>query len=152
LLQPDQKMFSFAQYDRFQRNISAGLPNIWHCRAGGRFLYICEDSLVHYCSQQRGRPAIPLEQYTREDLRRKAALEKASASYSTVSCVHRRHMLDSFRENPRQVLLEMIAARKERDPEYRPPAVLHALTWMSLDGPFNRILGKVALRLLRARS
>jgi hypothetical protein len=33
-----------------------------------------------------------------------------------------------------------------------PPAVLHALTWMSLDGPFNRILGKVALRLLRARS
>ena len=39
----------------------------WHCRAGGRFLYICEDGLVHYCSQQRGRPGIPLSQYTRED-------------------------------------------------------------------------------------
>ena len=58
LLQPDQKMFSFAQYDRFQRNISEGRPNRWHCRAGGRFLYICEDGLVHYCSQQRGHPAI----------------------------------------------------------------------------------------------
>src|SRR5215475_11663668 len=31
LLQPDQKMFSFAQYDRFQRHISEGLPNQWHC-------------------------------------------------------------------------------------------------------------------------
>jgi MoaA/NifB/PqqE/SkfB family radical SAM enzyme len=79
LLESDQKMFSFAQYDRFQRNIARGLPNDWHCRAGGRFMYICEDGLVHYCSQQRGRPAIPLEQYTRADLEREAATRKARA-------------------------------------------------------------------------
>ena len=40
-------LFSFAHFDSFQENISRGLPNHWHCRAGGRFLYICEDGLVH---------------------------------------------------------------------------------------------------------
>jgi hypothetical protein len=25
-----------------------------------RYLYICEDGLVHYCSQQRGTPGTPL--------------------------------------------------------------------------------------------
>jgi MoaA/NifB/PqqE/SkfB family radical SAM enzyme len=152
LLQPDQKMFSFAQYDRFQRNISEGRPNRWHCRAGGRFLYICEDGLVHYCSQQRGHPAIPLERYSVEDLQREAAREKACAPYCTVSCVHQTAMLDAFRESPKQVLSEMIAARQERNPEYRPPALLNALTWTFLDGPVSRVLGKVALRFLRARS
>ena len=151
LLEPDQKMFSFAQYDRFQRNISEGRPNRWHCRAGGRFLYICEEGLVHYCSQQRGHPAIPLDRYTREDLEREAAREKDCAPYCTVSCVHQTAMLDAFRENPRQVLTEMIAARRERDPQYRPPAILHALTWTFLDGPASRLLGRLALRILRAR-
>ena len=152
LLQPDQKMFSFAQYDRFQRNISEGRPNRWHCRAGGRFLYICEDGLVHYCSQQRGHPAIPLERYTADDLQREAAREKTCAPYCTVSCVHQTAMLDAFREGPKQVLSEMIAARQERNPEYRPPALLSALTWTFLDGPVSRVLGKVALRVLKARS
>src|SRR5581483_2421715 len=63
-------LFSFAHLDAFQRNIVQALPNRWHCPAGGRFLYICEDGLVHYCSQQRGYPAIPLERYNREDLLR----------------------------------------------------------------------------------
>jgi MoaA/NifB/PqqE/SkfB family radical SAM enzyme len=152
LLQPDQKMFSFAQYDRFQRNISEGRPNRWHCRAGGRFLYSCEDGLVHYCSQQRGYPAISLERYTSADLQREAAREKACAPYCTVSCVHQTAMLDAFRESPKQVLSEMIAARQERSPEYRPPALLNALTWTFLDSPMSRVLGKVALRVLKARS
>ena len=151
LLEPDQKMFSFAQYDRFQRNISEGRPNDWHCRAGGRFLYICEDGLVHYCSQQRGHPAIPLDRYTREDLEREAARAKPCAPLCTVSCVHQTAMLDAFRERPRQVLSEMIAARQERNPEYRPPAILHALTWTFLDGPVSRVLGKVAVHVLKVR-
>lgn len=152
LLPPEQQMFSFAQYDRFQRNILRGLPNQWHCRAGGRFLYICEDGLVHYCSQQRGHPAIPLARYTREDLVREAAREKACAPYCTVSCVHQTAMLDAFRENPRLVLEEMIASRRERNPQYQPPPLLHALTWMFLDGPVSRALGKAAARVLKARS
>jgi MoaA/NifB/PqqE/SkfB family radical SAM enzyme len=151
LLEPDQRMFSFAQYDRFQRNIAEGRPNRWHCRAGGRFLYVCEDGLVHFCSQQRGHPGIPLARYTREDLEREAAREKSCAPYCTISCVQQTAMLDSFRENPRQVLRDMIAARRERNPQYRPPVLLDALTWMFLDGPVNRVLSRMALRLLRAR-
>ncbi len=148
LLDPEQKMFAFAQYDRFQRNIAQGLPNHWHCRAGGRFLYICEDGLVHYCSQQRGRPGIPLERYTREDLEREAARVKTCAPYCTVSCVHQTAMLDAFRDEPRQVLVEMIAARRERNPEYRSPALLNLLTWMFLDGPVKKALSRFALRVL----
>src|SRR4030095_9439648 len=60
--------FDFANYNRFQKNLASGRPNAWHCRAGGRYLYICEDGLVHWCSQQRGQPGIALERYSRHDL------------------------------------------------------------------------------------
>ena len=56
--------FDFAGYSRFQRNLAQAQPNQWHCRAGSRYLYVCEDGLVHWCSQQRGRPGVPLEQDT----------------------------------------------------------------------------------------
>jgi len=53
------KSFStFAYYNQFQKNLVRGLSNDWHCRAGSRYLYICENGLVHYCSQQRGFPGI----------------------------------------------------------------------------------------------
>src|SRR5215470_16808755 len=41
---------SFTRVNRFQDNIARGIPNDWRCRAGARYLYICEDGLVHYCS------------------------------------------------------------------------------------------------------
>ena len=54
----------------FQDNLADGKPNDWRCRAGARYLYVCEDGLVHYCSQQRGYPGVPLETYTVDDIRR----------------------------------------------------------------------------------
>ena len=54
----------FARFNFFQDAIAQGKPNDWRCRAGARYMYICEDGLVHYCSQQRGYPAKPLEKYT----------------------------------------------------------------------------------------
>lgn len=81
----------------FQHNLAQGKPNNWRCRAGARYLYICEDGLVHYCSQQRGYPAIPLEQYTRDDVRREYKTKKACAPFCTVSCVHQVSMFDFFR-------------------------------------------------------
>ena len=59
-----RSVFDYANYNRFQRNLADGRPNDWHCRAGARYLYICEDGRVHWCSQQRGRPGVPLEDYT----------------------------------------------------------------------------------------
>jgi hypothetical protein len=84
--------------------------------AGGRFLYICEDGLVHYCSQQRGRPGIPLEQYTHDHLKREAA------------------------------------RRTAHNPAYQPPLMLKVLTWAFLDGRNRRVLSKLALHVLGARS
>jgi MoaA/NifB/PqqE/SkfB family radical SAM enzyme len=88
---------SFTRVNAFQDNIAKGLPNDWRCRAGGRYLYICEDGLVHYCSQQRGYPGVPLATYTRDDLRREYLTEKSCAPHCTVSCVHQVSIFDSWR-------------------------------------------------------
>src|SRR5581483_11501861 len=88
---------SFTRINAFQDNIAQGRPNQWRCRAGARYLYICEDGLVHYCSQQRGYPAIPLEHYTIHDIRREYLTEKSCAPHCTVSCVHQVSILDSWR-------------------------------------------------------
>jgi MoaA/NifB/PqqE/SkfB family radical SAM enzyme len=81
----------------FQENLVAGKPNNWRCRAGARYLYICEDGLVHYCSQQRGYPGIPLEEYTVEDLRREFVTKKPCAPFCTISCVHQASIADFWR-------------------------------------------------------
>ena len=88
---------SFTRINAFQDNIALGRPNQWRCRAGARYLYICEDGLVHYCSQQRGYPAIPLEKYTVDDIRREYLTEKSCAPHCTVSCVHQVSIFDAWR-------------------------------------------------------
>jgi MoaA/NifB/PqqE/SkfB family radical SAM enzyme len=88
---------SFARFSEFQENIAHGRPNDWRCRAGARYLYICEDGLVHYCSQQRGYPAIPLSEYTRERMWHEFYTAKSCAPYCTVSCVQQVAMLDNWR-------------------------------------------------------
>ena len=88
---------SFTRVNAFQDNIALGRPNQWRCRAGARYLYICENGLVHYCSQQRGYPAIPLENYSVADIRREFVTEKSCAPHCTVSCVHQVSIFDSWR-------------------------------------------------------
>jgi MoaA/NifB/PqqE/SkfB family radical SAM enzyme len=88
---------SFTRVNAFQDNIAQGRPNQWRCRAGSRYLYICEDGLVHYCSQQRGYPGTPLEKYTKADLRREFYTEKSCAPHCTVSCVHQVSIFDAWR-------------------------------------------------------
>lgn len=144
-------LFSFAHFDHFQENISRGLPNQWHCRAGGRFLYICEDGLVHYCSQQRGHPAIPLESYTRDDLQREAARPKSCAPFCTISCVHQVAMLDEFRTRPRETLQGILDRRRTIDPDFEPPALVRALDWAFLSGPHRHVFTRLAAGLFRVR-
>jgi MoaA/NifB/PqqE/SkfB family radical SAM enzyme len=88
---------SYSRFNRFQDNMVAGVQNDWRCRAGARYLYICEDGLVHYCSQQRGYPGKPLAEYTIADVRREFLTEKPCAGSCTVSCVHQVSLLDSWR-------------------------------------------------------
>jgi MoaA/NifB/PqqE/SkfB family radical SAM enzyme len=81
----------------FQDNLAAGQPNEWSCRAGARYLYVDEGGLVHYCSQQRGRPGIPLEAYGRADIEREYATPKACAPYCTINCVQWVGLADKWR-------------------------------------------------------
>jgi MoaA/NifB/PqqE/SkfB family radical SAM enzyme len=85
----------------FQDNLADGNPNAWRCRAGARYLYICENGLVHYCSQQRGYPAVPLDTYSIDDIRREFDTPKSCAPYCTVGCVHRVSTMDFWR-SPQQ--------------------------------------------------
>jgi len=88
---------SFTRINSFQDNIAQGRPNEWRCRAGARYLYICEDGLVHYCSQQRGYPGVPLDKYTVDVIRREYRTEKGCAPHCTVSCVHQVSVFDAWR-------------------------------------------------------
>lgn len=89
---------SYARLNQFQDKIADGQPNDWKCRAGARYLYVCEDGLVHYCSQQRGYPGVPVGQYTVEDIRREYRTKKGCAPNCTVSCVHQTSMMDFWRD------------------------------------------------------
>jgi MoaA/NifB/PqqE/SkfB family radical SAM enzyme len=88
---------SFSRLNYFQHNIAKGRENNWRCRAGSRYLYICEDGLVHYCSQQRGYPGVPLENYSDEQRQREFLTKKGCAPRCTVSCVHQISVVDFWR-------------------------------------------------------
>ena len=88
---------SYSRFNHFQEAIANGEPNDWRCRAGGRYLYICEQGLVHYCSQQRGYPGVPLAGYTTADVKREFLTEKGCAPNCTISCVHQVSYIDHWR-------------------------------------------------------
>jgi MoaA/NifB/PqqE/SkfB family radical SAM enzyme len=129
----------------FQRNLARGRPNAWQCGAGGRYLYICEDGLVHWCSQQRGHPAIPLADYTIEDVRRESTSEKSCAPLCTVSCVHRVALLDRIRTQPIKTLDEIMP------PSRGGAGSVRALRWMFVTGPHHDRFRAVAARLFGLR-
>jgi len=133
LISISSKSFSsFAYYQQFQNNLVSGVPNNWHCRAGSRYLYICENGLVHYCSQQRGYPGIPLEKYDAADLQREHASVKSCAPFCTISCVHQASMVDQFVENPSQALSRFFPPKPGRPQPYDLPTLLRPLVWLLL--------------------
>lgn len=145
-------LFSFARHNPWRRNLMHGLPNEWHCPAGGRHLYICEDGLVHYCMAQRGYPAIPLSRYTREDCEREARTPKGCAPYCTIFCIQRVALLDRLRENPRQTLLELFPAQTPDGRGTRVPVpirIISSLLAPSKGRAGSRFFRKTASRLLR---
>jgi len=84
-------------YRLFQKNLMLGRPNNWKCRAGARYLYICEDGKVHWCSQRRGYPGIPLLEYTRSDIEREFNTQKVCSPLCSLSCVQQMSMFDRWR-------------------------------------------------------
>jgi len=89
---------SYSRFNAFQHSVARGREHSWRCRAGSRYLYVCENGLVHWCSQQRGYPGIPLAQYTAEIRRREYFTQKPCAPLCTVSCVQQVAAVDSWRD------------------------------------------------------
>jgi len=90
---------SYSRLYWFQENLAKGQPNDWHCRAGSRYFYICEEGLVHYCSQQPGYPGIPLEKYTFAHMEREYFAKKPCAPNCTVGCVQKISVIDHWRDS-----------------------------------------------------
>ena len=144
-------VFDFANYNRFQKNLANGQPNDWHCTAGARYLYICEDGLVHWCSQQRGHPGIPLDQYGPEDLRREYHRVKTCAPHCTIGCVHRVAQVDELRQNPEAVLAQWFPAQTRDSRPNLPPAI-RLLRWMFVTSPRRDVFRSLTLRAFGART
>ena len=105
-----------ARLNWFQDSIAEGKPYEWRCRSGSRYLYICEDGKVHWCSQQRGYPGIPLEDYTMEDFKREYNTEKWCAPTCTIQCVHQVGILDNWRDPQKsEAQLRKEKQQKEKD-------------------------------------
>ncbi len=116
---------SFSRFNDFQHSVARGKEHDWRCRSGARYLYICEDGLVHWCSQQRGYPGIPLAQYTDEMRHREYYTAKHCAPMCTVSCVQQVGIIDNWRgpqtlkpkpmapPSPRPELVQIGSARSD---------------------------------------
>lgn len=150
----EKSFFRFAFYQQFQDNLVHGKPNQWHCGAGARYLYICEDGLVHYCSQQRGYPAIPLEQYTVADMEREYRKTKVCAPYCTISCVHRVAMIDHVREHPMEALKNFFPPKPGQGAYSGMPRAVRFLVWLFMpgsQGKGRRALSNAAKKILGVR-
>ena len=106
---------SFSRFNDFQHNVARGKEHNWRCRSGSRYLYICENGLVHWCSQQRGYPGIALDQYTPEMRHREYFTDKFCGPRCTVSCVQQVGILDNWRDP--QPLKPMPMASPAAQPE-----------------------------------
>jgi MoaA/NifB/PqqE/SkfB family radical SAM enzyme len=145
-----KSVFDFANYNRFQKNLVNGQPNDWHCTAGARYLYVCEDGLVHWCSQQRGHPGIPLDRYGPDDLRREYHQVKACAPHCTIGCVHRVAQVDELRQNPEAVLAQWFAAPTQDSRPRLPPAI-RLLRWMFVTSPQRDLFRSLTVRAFGGR-
>jgi MoaA/NifB/PqqE/SkfB family radical SAM enzyme len=147
-LQPS-RFWSFARYEEeFQENLVAGRPNRWRCGAGARYLYVCEDGLVHWCSQQRGIPGIPLADYGEQDLEREFRTRKACAPFCTVSCAHRVSVLDRFRERPIETIVATLSPSGDGGSLAEVPLAVQAMAWMFVRSSHAPTFKRVAMRAL----
>lgn len=149
LMERKPALFAFAYDNLFHKNLALRQPNDWQCRAGSRYLYVCENGLVHYCSQQRGYPAIPLEKYTDADLEREYSTKKPCAPFCTVSCVHRVAMLDLVRDRPYEALAGFFPPALPGGPP-KLPLVARLLTSIFLPGPNGKAAAGVRKLFARA--
>jgi MoaA/NifB/PqqE/SkfB family radical SAM enzyme len=67
------------------------------CRAGSRYLYVDEDGVVRWCSQQRAAFGVPLDSYDFAELKRQFFTGKSCNPHCTVGCVRTCSAVDVWR-------------------------------------------------------
>lgn len=70
----------------YQERLLRGQTAPFRCRSGSRYLYVDEDGMVRYCSQQREEFGKPLLSYTREDLKEQFYTFKDCHERCTIGC------------------------------------------------------------------
>ena len=73
----------------------------YRCRAGSRFLYVDENGMVSWCSQQRAAFAVPLDEFTPQHLKEQFHTPKTCADSCTVGCVRTCSQYDNWRPQSR---------------------------------------------------
>ena len=102
---------------------------------------------MHWCSQQRGTPGIPLARYGPADVDREYQSKKSCAPHCTISCVHRVSLLDEIRTAPLETLEGMSSVGSAgRD---QSPASVRLLTWMFVTSRHHRTFRRLASRAFR---
>jgi len=145
-----RSFYSHAHDGVFQRNLIDGKPNAWQCRAGSRYLYVCEDGLVHLCSQQRGYPGVPLDQYGPEQLEREYDSVKPCAPFCSISCVHRVSLLDEIRTHPPDAIERIVATGRQHG--QAPPVTVKLLAWLFVTSRHRDTFRRLAVRAFRTGS
>jgi MoaA/NifB/PqqE/SkfB family radical SAM enzyme len=69
----------------------------WKCRAGARYLHVCDRGLVHPCGAKLGTGSIPLEEYTMLDVEAAFRTAKRCAARCGVAYAHSLSRFDAHR-------------------------------------------------------
>ena len=73
-----------------------------------------------YCSQQRGRPGLPLKDYSHKDTEREYYTKKPCAEYCTIACAQRMSWWDKWRD-PQTIDFPARASVKVERPKQEVP-------------------------------
>jgi MoaA/NifB/PqqE/SkfB family radical SAM enzyme len=87
----------FDEAHDYRVKLLSGETAPFKCRAGSRYLYVDEFGLVHWCSQQRDRFAVPLEEYTHDLLKTQFYTRKGCEDHCTVGCARTNSAVDEWR-------------------------------------------------------
>jgi hypothetical protein len=80
-----------------QRRLARGEQLDWRCRAGARYLHVCDPGLVHPCRVKLGTGTIPVADYTALDVEAAFRTPKPCAPHCGVAYAHRLSRLDAHR-------------------------------------------------------
>ncbi len=89
----------------YSASLLRGEERRWKCRSGSRYLYVDEFGKVQYCAMQRGRLDVPVERYSRKEIRESGRMYKGCERGCSNDCVYRASQIDNDRWDVIRVLL-----------------------------------------------